>query len=292
MNKLNVTNYAKALKRFAKKKSPEILTGLGIAGMITTTVLAVKATPKALQLIEEEKLNKGIKNAENNWDERKKEFVYEKEKTLQDEEAGVIPKVKKLTPVETIKVAWKPYIPAGLLGMASIACLIGANSVHTRRHAALYSAYKLSETALSEYREKVVETIGEKKEKAVREKVAKDKVDSSTANRSEVTIVGTGEVLFYEPISDRYFMSTIETIRRIINDMNYAMSYGSEMYVSLSQVYDELGLKHTSISDDIGWNIDKGLVEADFSTTMTDDGKPCIVLDWLEQPTYNFDNLY
>ena len=275
MNKLNVTKYAKTLKRFAKKKSPEILTGLGIAGMITTTVLAVKATPKALQLIDEEKLNKCIEHAETN-----------------DEEAGIIPKVEKLTPVETIKVAWKPYIPAGLLGMASIACLIGANSVHARRHAALYSAYKLSETALSEYREKVVETIGEKKEKAVREKVAKDKVDNSTASRSEVTIVGTGEVLFYEPISDRYFMSTIETIRRIINDMNYAMSYGSEMYVSLSQVYDELGLKHTSISDDIGWNIDKGLVEADFSTTMTDDGKPCIVLDWLEQPTYNFDNLY
>ena len=55
MSKTDVTKYFKMVKQFAKKRSPEILTGIGIAGMITTTVLAVKATPKAIQLIEEEK---------------------------------------------------------------------------------------------------------------------------------------------------------------------------------------------------------------------------------------------
>ena len=47
MDKTNVTKYFKMVKRFVSKRSPEILTGIGIASMVTTTVLAVKATPKA-----------------------------------------------------------------------------------------------------------------------------------------------------------------------------------------------------------------------------------------------------
>lgn len=276
MNKPNVTKYIKMMKHFTKKRGPEILTGLGIAGMITTTVLAVKATPKALELIEEEKRKQNralLDEAEKNGEE-------------------ICTQISKLKPVEIVKVAWKPYIPAALTGIASVGCLIGANSVNARRQAALYSAYKLSETALTEYKEKVVETIGEKKEKTVREKIAKDKVDQNPVTKTEIVVTGNGESLFFDPISGRYFKSDIETIRRIINDLNYAMGYGSEMYVSLSQLYDELGMDHTAISDQIGWNIEDGLIEPDFSTQLTDDGRPCIVLDYLKVPKYNFDNYY
>lgn len=276
MSKTDVTKYFKMVKQFAKKRSPEILTGIGIAGMITTTVLAVKATPKALQLIEEEK-------------DRRTDKILEGMSPNEDENCW---QVVKLKPIEVVKVAWKPYIPAALLGASSVACLIGANSVHARRQAALYSAYKLSETAFTEYRDKVLETVGEETEKEVRDKVAKDKVEKNPASKTEIYMTGKGESLFYDPISDRYFMSDLETIRKIINDLNYAMGYGSEMYVSLSQLYDELDLKHTSISDNIGWNIRDGLIEPDFSAQMTDDGRPCIVLDWLKVPSHDFDSNY
>ena len=105
MDKTNVTKYFKMAKRFVSKRSPEILTGIGIAGMVTTTVLAVKATPKALELIEEEK------RAQN------RALLDEAEKTDSDNAAHV----SRLKPIETVKVAWKPYIPAMLTGMASIA---------------------------------------------------------------------------------------------------------------------------------------------------------------------------
>ena len=275
MSKTDVTKYFKMMKQFAKKRSPEILTGIGIAGMITTTILAVKATPKALQLIEEEK-------------DRRTDKILEGMSPNEDENCW---QVVKLKPIEVVKVAWKPYIPAVLLGASSVACLIGANSVHARRQAALYSAYKLSETAFTEYRDKVLETVGEETEKEVRDKVAKDKVEKNPASKTEIYMTGKGESLFYDPISDRHFMSDIETIRKIVNDLNYAMGYGSEMYVSLSQLYDELGLKHTSISDNIGWNIRDGLIEPDFSSQI-DEGKPCIVLDWLKVPSYDFDSNY
>lgn len=276
MNKLNVTKYFKMATRLAKKRSPEILTGIGIAGMITTTVLAVKATPKALELIEEEKKRQN------------KQLLKEAEESGNED----CNQVSKLKPMEVVKVAWKPYAPVVLTGLASVGCLIGAQSVNARRQAALYSAYKLSETAFSEYKDKVVETIGEKKEKVVRDKVAKEQVEKHPASKAEIYITGSGESLFYDPLSDRYFTSDMETVRKIINDLNYSMGYGSEIYVSLSQLYDALGLKHTGVSDDIGWNINNGLIEPDFSTQLTDDGKPCIVLDFLCVPSYNFDKLY
>ena len=59
MNKPNFSKIAKDAKRVLSKHSPEILTGIGLAGMITSTVLAVKATPKALKRIEEAKEEKG-----------------------------------------------------------------------------------------------------------------------------------------------------------------------------------------------------------------------------------------
>ena len=144
MNKPNMTALFKDIRMAVSKHSPEILTGLGIAGMITTTFLAVKATPKVLDIIEDKKKELGLDQSEN------------------------------LRPVEVVKVAWKPYIPAVITGVTSVACLIGANSVNVRRNAALATAYNLSTTALAENNHQKIETIGVSKEKEVRDKIAED----------------------------------------------------------------------------------------------------------------------
>lgn len=265
MDKQKVTQFFKGIQTAVTKKSPEILTGIGIAGMITTTVLAVKATPKALELIESEK-------------ESKKEYP--------DDKPG-------LNAVEVVKVAWKPYIPAAVTGVVSVACLIGASSVSARRNAALATAYQLSTNALTEYKDKVVETIGEKKEKGIREKIAQDKVTQNPVSKSEVVITGAGDVLFLEPVSMRYFISDIESVRKIINDINYRMTCGMEEYISLSEFYDEIGLTHTSNSDEIGWNLYKdGQIGIDFHPTVAEDGKPCLMLDYRVEPRYKYmDNM-
>ena len=165
MTKAQVANFFKGVQKTVSKHSPEILTGLGIGGMVTTTVLAVKATPKALKLIEEKK----------------------REEHVDD-----------LTVIDTVKATWKCYIPATITGVTSIVCLVGASSVSARRNAALATAYKISETALTEYREKVVETIGEKKEKSVREKIDKDRIDKNPVSKNEVIITKSGETLCYD----------------------------------------------------------------------------------------------
>lgn len=253
MNKPDVAKVLKSVRVFTSKHSPEILTGLGIAGMLTTTVLAVKGTPKALKLIE-----------------------------MKKEEEGV----DKLTPLETVKTTWKCYIPAAVTGVASVACLVGASSVSIRRNAALATAYKLSETALSEYREKVVETIGEKKEKNIQEQVDKERIEKNPVSKNEVIITDRGTTLCYDYQSGRYFKSDIERIKKAINEINRQMLLHD--YVSLNEFYDELGLDHTPMGDDLGWRIDRGFIEPRFSSHLADDGTPCVVLNYEVAPQHDY----
>lgn len=253
MNKLNMAKIMKGVKTAVSKHSPEILTGIGIAGMVTTTVLAVKATPKALALIEEKKREEGV---------------------------------DKLTPAETIKTTWKCYTPAVITGGTSIACLIGASSVHTKRNAALATAYKLSETALSEYQEKVVETIGEKKERDVRDAIAKDKVTNNPVNQQDVIVTGKGETLCYDATFGRYFKSDIDKLKKIENELNRRMR--SDNDISLNEFYYEIGLDEVDAGNDLGWNIDRGYIELEFSSQLTPDGTPCLVIGFRQPPRYDY----
>lgn len=256
MSKFNVAAMAKSVRTAMVKHSPEILTGIGIAGMVTTTVLAVRATPRAIALLEEK--------------------ANEENCCLED-----------LKPAEKVKAAWKCYIPAAATGVTSIACLIGASSVNAKRNAALAAAYTLSDTAFREYKEKVIETIGEKKERVVRDKVAEEKVKKSPVDTERVIVVAKDKPLCYDPLSDRYFNVDINTIKKAVNDLNAKILTNFAGYATLNDFYDEIGLPHIGLGDELGWNIDHRL-ELDISYVPTEDGSPCAVIGHSSQPTYNF----
>lgn len=260
MSKPNMAALFKNVKTVLSDHSPEILTGLGIAGMITTTVLAVSATPKALDLIVE----------------------------AEDKKANE-KHIDHLTKLEVVKVAWKPYIPAAITGVTSIVCLIGASSVNSKRNAALATAYNLSATALSEYKQKVIETVGEKKEQLVKNKIAEDRVKKEPVNPSTIIVNGTGSTRCFDTITKRRFVSDIETIKRIVNELNRRMINGED-YISLNEFYYELGLDEVSIGDELGWNVVRGLIELDFSAQLDTDGVPCIVIDYTVVPKRGYNS--
>ena len=254
MNKSGLKRTIKSVERVLTKYSPGILTGIGITGMIGATFMAVKATPKALYLIETKK-----------------------------EEA----EVEELASVETIKTCWKCYIPAALTTVVSAACLIGASTVSAKRNAALATAYSISEAALREYQEKVVEVIGEKKEKAVRDAVAKDQIERDPVTKSEVVIIDSNSnTLCYEPLSGRYFKSTIDKIKKAEIKLDRQMI--QEMYVSLNDFYWEIGLDETDLGDKMGWNLSKGYMDLSFSSQLADDGTPCAVIVYGIPPVYDY----
>ena len=255
MNKNDIANIFKSVSASVAKHSPEILTGIGIAGMIATTIISVKATPKAIRLLE-----------------AKKEKL----------------EVEKLTAAETVKTAWKCYVPAAVTGVASVACLVGASSVHLRRNAALTAAYTLSETALREYREKVVETIGEKKEQTVRDAVAKEQVKNHPVNSNAVVVTGSGNTLCYDPFTDRWFKSDIDKLHKAENEINSQML--DEGTVSLNDFYYQIGLGEASVGYHIGWSYNRdGFVKLNLSSTIASDGTPSIVLGFQKEPYYNYE---
>ena len=263
MNAKDVNKLIKGVQLSIKKNSPQILTGIGIAGMITTAVMAVRATPKALILIGER---------EDAWQQ---EHLGDEEKDYKD-----VPKI------ELAKAAWKCYIPAAVVGSVSVACLVGASSVNLRRNAALATAYSLSESALKEYQEKVIEEVGAKKETEIRDRIAKDHIDRNPVSRNEVVLTEKGETLCYDMISGRYFKTDIEKLRKAENDLNRQMR--DEIYISLNEFYNAIGLDPIKIGDNIGWNIDKGYIDLSFSSQLTEDGKPCLVLDYRVGPNYDY----
>lgn len=205
-----------------KKHSPEILTGIGIAGMIATTVSAVRATPKALQLID----------------------------------AREIKENRRLSNKEIIATTWKCYVPAAVTGVLSTACLVGASSANLRRNTALATAYSISETALKEYKEKAVEVVGEKKEQAIRDAVAKETLSKHPLGEREVIITGGGDILCFDPLTNRYFKSDRDRLMRAMNELNKRMR--DEMRVSLNDFYDEIGLSEAEVGEHLGWDIDNG----------------------------------
>lgn len=255
MQRVQLPHFLKNAYRIAQRRSPEILTGIGIAGMITTTVLAVRATPKAMRLIDAKKTD--------------------------------ISEEDRLPPVEAVKAAWKVYVPSVLTGILSAICLIGANSANHRRNAAIAAAYSLSESALKEYREKVVETIGDRKEQAIRDDIAKDRITENPVRN--VVVSDRSGTLCYDSLSGRYFKCDIEKLRRVVNDLNRRMR--NEMYISLNDFYCEIDtpdLSPTKLGDLLGWNIDKGYIDLSFSSQLTADGTPCLVLDYTVVPEYEY----
>lgn len=255
MNKPNFAKLVGDVKVSLDKHSPEILLGIGIAGMFTAIALAVKATPKATMQIEA----------------KKKELHTD-----------------KLTVGETIKATWKCYIPTAVISVTSAMCLIGSNSVQARRTAAIATAYKLSETAFAEYKEKVVEEIGEKKEKVLREEIAAEKATQQSAGDNTIYITGGGSTLCLDPISMRLFESDINAIKRAQNEINERMLVSPFGYASLNEFYEELGLELTSQGDNMGWNVSTGKVKIDIGAGLTKDSRPCIVLDYRVAPRWDY----
>ena len=250
------TNFINNSKKFLGKHSPEILTGIGIVGMGYSIVNAVIATPKAMTLVEQ-----------------KKEQL----------------DVNHLTPKETFLAVWKPYLPSALSFVASSACIIGASAVNYKRNAALGAAYALSERTLIRYRDKVIDTLGERKEREIRDKIAQDDVNNNQPSPKQVIVTSKGNTLCKDMISGRYFRSDIETIKQTINKLNRRLTY--DHYISLNEFYGELGLDDIKNGDLMGWNLDNGLIEPNFNACITEEDEPCIVFDVDISPKYDFDKL-
>jgi hypothetical protein len=184
------------------------------------------------------------------------------------------------TTKEKIQISWQYYIPTGIALAIAITSIMSMNIINERKKAALAGLYTITQSTLNEYRQKVIETIGKNKERKIRDSIDADKISTNPPN--DVIFTGSGSVLCLDSMSGRYFQSDIEKIKKIVNELNRQLIL--EMFIPLNDFYYELGLEAIKMGYDVGFNIDNGLLEPQFSSQLTKDGKPCLVINYEVAP--------
>lgn len=255
--------------RAMKKASPTILTCIGAIGVVATAVLAVKATPKALELVEADsrKNHDGDPNA--------------------------------ATKMEAVKSCWKCYIPAAATGVATITCVFGANILNRRQQASLASAYALLNRTYQDYRRSVKNVFGEEGDQMVLQDMAIERVDQEhtiyTSGAFESTTLDFGvpeeEHLFYDIYSDRQFTSTIGKVLQAEYHLNRMFAINGE--AMLNEFYKYLGIAPLPDCEELGWWVDYAneiyWVEFNHTIAFFDDGpeRPqveCLVIEFPHPP--------
>lgn len=254
---------ARRAGKLAADNSPTILTAISVTGTLATAYLTGKATLKAAEIIDEEARIRAEINGLTN------EVVRHKmDKGELDFKAK-------------FELVWKQYLPAAGVAVVTIACMVAANRIGARRVAALATAYTLAEKAALTYKDKVIETIGKKKEENVRAAMAQDEIDQHPIQRETVFIENGGGDLFRDSWSGRYFNSSKVALEKAANSINHQLN--NDYSATLSDFYDLVGLDRTQESDEIGWNSDCHL-ELEFNWASTADDRPCGVIRFRTVP--------
>lgn len=249
-----MNNLLNASMLFLKRNSSTILTCIGGAGVVATSILAVKATPKAMKIVEQAKEEKG----------------------------------EDLTTLEKVRVAGPAYIPAVLVGVSTVACIFGANILNQRQQAGLMSAYALLDSSYKEYKKKVVDLYGEEADAHVREEIGKDKFEEADID------LEFGTQLYYDEFSGRYFNSTPEKVISAQYAINKKIAlnsgaYLNEWYEALDIPGTEYGAYlgwSSGMLNDHQWN---DWLEFTHKTRLIDDDLECCAITMSTEPIFDFE---
>lgn len=242
---MNPKALIKAAEQVIRSNSPAILAGIGVSGVVVTGYLAARAGFKVGYRVN------------------------------QDDHVGI-----NQTKKDVIKEYWRHYVPPVIAGAVSVGCIIGATRIGNRRTAAITAAYSLSEKAFTEYRDKVTEKMGERKEQQVRDEMAQERVVSNAPGR-EIILMGGGDVLCYDLQTDRPFLANMETLKKAQNDINFRIL--SEGYAYLSDFYAMIKVylpKESAYGYNMGWSKEKGPMELTFSAVLAEETRPCLAFKY------------
>lgn len=251
----------KLLKRsgdFLNTNSPTIFAGIAIAGVIGTTAMAVRATLKARDIIDE--------------------ACYEDPDTGKHVEPEI---------AEKVVLTWKCYIPVALMAGLTVASIVTSHNIQNKRNVLLAGLYSTSQKALEDYQQKTEEVVGKKKAEQVQEAVVEDKLAKNPVTQHNVLVTGYGDHLCYDEWSGRYFMSDINKVRSGLNDFLHQLKI--EDRLPLNELYGFLNLDSIGGGEEVGWMEDDQL-DFRYDSKLASDGRPCLVIHFSTPPSACFRN--
>lgn len=257
------TQIIKQAQQLVADNSAALLTGTGVIGVVTTAVLTGKATLRAHEIVEAETVSRTV---------------------LLPPDAGDY----NMDTLDKVKIVWPLFIPPVASGVTTISAIVFSYRISASKSAALAAAYGISEKAFSEYKEKVMAHVTPKKAEDIKDAVAEQKMKDNPPPSSNVMVIGDGEVLCLDSFSGQYFRSSMEKLRRAENDVNVEVQMHNA--ASLGDFYEKVGLKQTDISEAFIWTVGN-VCELDFSTQLTDDSRPCLVVQFVNAPQPKFGDI-
>lgn len=243
-----IPRIANLIFRGVKAHKSTILTAAGVAGMVGTCVVAVKCTPKASMAMDDALIDK--------------EDKYLDEHTVPDDEDVVIPEeCQKLTFFEKSKIVVKCYLPAFVLGAASIGCIIFAKRIDAANLAAITTAWSVSESKLKEYKAAAKDVVGEKKESLISQKASEEwskkyqDVDTSKPTgvfkygSGNILETGHGDTLLRDAYSMNLYRADTDWVAGYVADSATTIMK-SEDEVTINDINDIIGLPFTRLAGD------------------------------------------
>ena len=263
MKGINTDAILKSSKNFFMKNGTTILSVIASFGVIGTVVLAVKATPEA-----EEKIK-----ADSRRNHDGDPYGYSK--------------------TEAIKSCWRFYIPTFSIGVATIACILGANALNKKQQTSLISAYALLNDEFKLYRRGAIDVYGEDADTKIKSEIAK-KMYINTCGLCSCSVYDadmdkSDELLFYDFYSKRFFNATIGAVMNAEYHINRMLNFKGE--IDVNTFYEFLGLDPVENGNEIGWNMDYLMyafdsmwIDFDNQMTQMEDGMECYILSMMEEP--------
>ncbi len=247
--------------KMVSDNSPAIFTATAVVGTVATAYLSGRAVVRAEQIV----------------------FNHEQEaRELTGDESY------RVNARERADLVWREFVLPVFTTAGTVACILAAHRVNTRRTAAALAAFAISEKVYDEYKDKVIEKLGAGKEQKARDEIAQQRVAEDPRISDYAYLEGGQSILCYDLFTGRPFLSDMETLRRVENNINYMIVHDN--YASLTDFYEQIGLEKTSMSDDFGWNLDK-MLELNFSAVLTPAGKPCMAVDFKVAPIRGYHRL-
>lgn len=245
-----------------KKNAPSIMTGLGVVGFVATVVVACQETPRAMELMEEER--------------QKQEMT---------DETGMKAKAKMVVAVAPA------YFPAIGIGAATIGCIVGANYVNLKRNAALATACSISAKAFTDYKDEVAQKIGDKGVTEVKDALAKKKIDAEPVpDDSDILDTGMGKTRCFDAHNGRYFWGDSEKLHQIENYADHERLNSGKGYICLNELYEIMNLPEVSYGDLVGWNKFGPHVAFVYTSVLDANDNPVLAFDFVDNPYTDFDS--
>lgn len=221
-----VPKVIKSIATTCATHSRQILLAVSVTGAAGSVVLAIKATPRAMEVVED----------------------------LREVYGDHIPAKELIRKVGPI------YAPTAIMLLTTCGCIIGAHRLADKENAILASIAAGAQGTVAEYEKRLADQLGEKAANKLKAEVEAARQDTSMEYPEVINNppnIAGGFQLYREPESGQFFWATEHSLNEAVAQLNRQID--NEMWATLNDFLYLLDIDRCDFGDRVAWDIDHKL---------------------------------